>query len=296
MNVSIVIPNYNGKELLEKNLPKVIDAAQYKKNNIIEIIVVDDASKDNSVEYLKQEFKKNIRLLVHENNTGFSATINSGVKVAKAELVCLINTDVIPSRNFLETMSEDFEDPKVFGVSLHEKGYGYAKGKFENGFIVHIGMSESKKVEESFWASGGSCVLRKSIFKELGGMDNKLLNPFYWEDVDLSYRAQKRGYKVLWDPRANVIHNHESTMKKLDQKYLQRIRERNYLLFNWKNLTSSNLATKHTIAVFKRILKHPGYLRIVFMARSRFGILMELREKEIRETIISDEAVFGKFN
>src|SRR5579859_2059386 len=227
MTISIIIPNFNGKALLEKNLPKIIEAKENKKNNINEIIVVDDGSTDNSVKYLKENFGKIVRIIVHKRNRGFATSINTGVRMAKGELVCFLNSDVIPSKDFLETMDEDFKDKQVFGVSLHEKGYGYAKGKFKDGFIVHEGKPESKKVEETFWASGGSCVLRRSIFMELKGMDDELLSPFYWEDIDLSYRAQKRGYKVLWDPRANVIHEHEATVKKLNQKYVGRIRERN---------------------------------------------------------------------
>src|SRR5258708_2024965 len=296
MNITIVIPNFNGRDLLEKNLPKVIDAKGNKKNKIIEIIVVDDGSIDDSVKFLKEKFGKEVRIIVHTKNRGFATSINTGVRMAKGELVCLLNSDVVPFKNFLETVQEDFDDNQVFGVSLHEKGYGYARGKFKDGFIVHVGMPESKKVEISFWASGGCSVLRRSIFMDLKGMDDELLSPYYWEDIDLSYRAQKRGYKVLWDPRANVVHEHESTVKKLDQKMVSRIRERNQLLFIWKNLTSKNLMRKHIIAVFRKILRHPGYLRIVLMAREKQAKMIELRRKEVKETKVSDEAVYGRFN
>lgn len=296
MTISIVIPNFNGKELLQKNLPLVLTAKQNKKNNIKEIIIVDDGSSDDSVQFLKENFARKVRIIVHKKNRGFATTINTGVRMAKGEFVCLLNSDVIPSNNFLAGILNDFEDSAVFGVSLHEKGYGPASGKFEKGFIIHQGMPESKNTEESFWASGGSSVLKRSVFMELKGMDDELLSPFYWEDLDLSYRAQKRGYKILWDPRMNVLHEHESTVKKLNQKYVQRIRERNYLLFIWKNLTSRNLVRKHRIALIKKVLAHPGYLRVVLMAFQRFGKMQELRRKEIKETTVSDEAIFGKFN
>ncbi len=296
MQISVVIPNFNGKNLLDENLSKVIEAKLNKKNHILEIIIVDDASGDDSVSYLKQNFARKIRLIVHKKNRGFAASVNTGVRMAKGDLVCLLNSDVIPSRDFLQTMSENFEDSQVFAVSLHEKGgYGYTKGKFENGFIVHVGMPASNKVEDSFWASGGSAVFRRDLWMELKGMDEELM-PFYFEDLDLSYRAQKRGYKVLWDPRANVIHEHESTYKKLNQKYISRMRERNYLLFNWKNLTSERLMAKHTIAIIKKVLFHPGYLRIVLMARSKWKELIEKRKIEQKETTVSDEAIFAKFN
>lgn len=296
MNISIVIPNFNGKDLLAKNLPKVVEAKNNKKNNVKEIIVVDDGSTDDSLYFIKKNFSRSIKLIVHKVNRGFATSINTGVKMANGDLVCLLNTDVIPSMDFLETMAEDFEDPIVFAVSLHEKGYGYAEGKFKKGFIVHEGKTESKRVEETFWASGGSSVLRKEVFRELRGMDDELLSPYYWEDIDLSYRAQKRGYIVLWDPRAKVIHEHESTVRKLDQIMVARIRERNQLLFVWKNLTSSNLLRRHLIELFKKTIRHPGYLRIVLMARKKWGKLIELRKREIKESRVSDEAIFGRFN
>ncbi len=296
MDISIVIPNFNGKSLLEKNLQSVLIAKKNKKNKIKEVIIVDDASSDDSVDYLKRNFKDEIKLVVHKVNRGFASSVNTGARTAKGSLICLLNTDVIPSENFLETMDEDFKDEQIFAVSLHEKGYGYAFGKFKDGYIVHGGIPESKKTENTFWASGGSGVFRRDIWMDLKGMDEAVLSPFYWEDIDLSYRAQKRGYRVLWDPRANVVHEHEATMKRLDQTYVNRIRERNQLLFIWKNLTSSNLMKKHAIAVFKRVLRHPGYLRIVLMARKRFKEVMEARNTEMKETRVSDEAVFGRFN
>lgn len=295
MNTSIVITNFNGRELLMKNLPKVLEAKENRKNNIKEIIIVDDASTDNSIKFLKDNFSRKIRVLANKTNLGFAGTTNIGVKYAKGDLVCLLNSDVIPQKNFLETMLKDFADPQVFAVSLHEEGFGPAKGKFVNGFIVHQGLPESKKVEDTFWASGGSGVYKRSIWRDLKGMDQVLM-PFYWDDIDLCYRAQKRGYKILWDPNAKVVHQHESTYGKLNQKYVSNMKERNYLLFNWKNITSTNLMKKHNLALIKKLLSHPGYLKIFLLARREWKVLDERRKIELKETIVSDEAVFAKFN
>ena len=120
--VSVVIPCWNSRALLEKNLINIIEAKENKKNNIIEIIVVDDASSDDSVEYL-QEIKE-IKLIKLTKNKGFSGAVNMGVRSAKGDLVCLLNTDVSPSYSFLEKVNFDFNDENVFGVSLHEKGDG----------------------------------------------------------------------------------------------------------------------------------------------------------------------------
>ena len=210
--VSIVIPNWNGLWLLRKNLPSVIQAFRNSRNFIQEIIVVDDFSTDSSVAFLQKEYGREITLIRHKKNRGFASSVNRGVRLAKSSLVCLLNTDVLPSRSFLIEIFKDFYDPKVFGVSLHEKGYGPAIGKFENGYIGHEAGEESIHVKPTFWISGGSGVFRKSIWKELKGLDEELFNPFYWEDVDLGYRALKRGYKLLWEPESHVLHKHESVI------------------------------------------------------------------------------------
>ncbi|HWA52041.1 MAG TPA: glycosyltransferase family 2 protein [Patescibacteria group bacterium] len=295
MNITIVIPNFNGKELLSKNLPFVLDAKNNKKNNIKEIIISDDASTDDSIEFLEKNYEKKVRIISHEKNGGFAANVNDAVTKAKRELVCLLNSDVVVGKNFLETIQKDFEDNQVFAVSLHEKGFGYAKGIFKDGFIIHEGQSERNGVFESFWASGGSAVFRKDVWDELNGFDSELF-PFYFEDLDLSYRAQKRGYKILWDSKTNVIHKHESTYKLLDQNYVKRMRERNYLLFNWKNITSNNLSRKHFTALVKKIFMHPGYLRIVFMAMAKRKELHKSRSIELKNSKVSDEAIFAKWN
>lgn len=288
------MPNLNGQKLLEKNLPTLIAAKDYSPNCISEIIIVDDGSWDDSVSFIKKNFK-DVRLFKHTANRGFSAAVNTGVRAAKGDLILLINTDVIPSKNFLEKLLTDFDDSSVFAVSLHEKGFGSAKGTFAEGYIQLAMGEESGKLHSSFYVSGGSGVFRRKIWVELGGMDEKLLSPFYWEDIDLCYRAAKRGYKLLWEPDGLVEHHHESTISKFPKTYVARVRERNQLLMLWKNVTSPNLIRKHVLGVCKRVLMHPGYLRIVFMALGRLGVALQKRKREIKESKVSDEAIFSRY-
>lgn len=296
MKVSIVIPSFNTDFLLEKNLPVVLKASTNPGNNILEVIIVDDASKDKSASIVKEKFPT-IRLFRHKINRGFSASVNTGVRSARGDLICLLNTDVLPSVDFLEKALPHFENPKVFAVSLNEIGsYSWAKGSFRNGFIEHEPGTKDDKPHFTFWVSGGSGVFRRSTWVHLGGMDEKLLSPFYWEDIDLCYRAMKRGYELLWEPEAKVEHKHESTIKQLSQSYVQRIRERNQLLFIWKNLTSPNLFRKHLVGLFRRIFTHPGYVRIVFMSLLRIGVVLKGRAKEKREAKVSDEVIFSRFS
>lgn len=294
LTVSVVMPNLNGEKLLEKNLPKLIAAKDNPSNHILEIIIVDDGSWDGSVNLLKKNFPQ-VRLFKHKENRGFSAAVNTGARASKGDLILLINTDVIPVKDFLVSVLKDFEDDSVFAVSLHEKGYGPAKSYFGDGYIQLEKGDEKQELQNTFYVSGGSGVFRRNVWMSLGGMDEKLLSPFYWEDIDLCYRASKRGYKLLWEPRGTVEHHHESTISKFPKSYVARVRERNQLLMLWKNVTSKNLIRKHVAGLLKRTARHPGYLRVVFMALMRFGIATKKRKKEIKESKISDETIFARF-
>ena len=292
--VSVVIPNYNGEELLEKNLPHVIKAFKNKKNKIGEIIVVDDGSKDGGVDLLKRNFSE-VKIIKHKKNRGFSSAVNTGVRMSKGNLIALLNTDVVPDEKFLVYTIPHFENEKVFAVSFHEKGYGWARGFFSDGFINHEQGKESKSTHDTFWVNGGSGIFRRSMWMKLGGMDEKLLNPFYWEDIDISYRAAKRGWLLLWEPKAKAVHEHESTMRKIPQGYKSRVQERNQLIVIWKNITSPGLFKKHIAGLSKRLSKHPGYIRIVFAASLKIKDILRARKKELKEGRVSDEAIFAKF-
>lgn len=295
MKISIIIPNYNGENLLKANLPYILKAKDFAGNNIEEVILIDDGSRDGSVETLKKDFAW-VKIIKHKVNRGFSSAVNTGVRAAKGDLICLLNSDVVPENNFLESVFPHFHNSKNFAVSLNEAGdFGWARGSFIDGFIGHSSGPKSLTPHDTFWVSGGSGVFRRSIWMELGGMDEKLLSPFYWEDVDLCYRALKRGYRLIWDPDARVTHVHETTINRFPKTYVQRVMERNQILFIWKNLTSANFFRKHLIGLFKRLVGHPGYIRIVLMALERIGVLIKARKKEIKEAKISDEAIFSRF-
>ncbi|MEK7112365.1 MAG: glycosyltransferase family 2 protein, partial [Patescibacteria group bacterium] len=193
MKVSVVIPSYNTERLLEKNLPVVLAAAKNPKNKIAEVILVDDASPDASATLVKRMFPQ-IKFIRHKINRGFSASVNTGVRGSRGDLICLLNTDVLPEENFLQAVLPHFENQKVFAVSLNEGGYSWARGFIKDGYIGHEPGPKDNKAHDTFWVSGGSAVLRRNIWKKLGGMDERLLSPFYWEDLDLCYRAAKRGY------------------------------------------------------------------------------------------------------
>jgi GT2 family glycosyltransferase len=294
LKISIIIPNLNGEELLRKNLPYILKAKENTENQIYEVVVVDDGSKDKSVDLLKNSFPW-VKIIKHKINRGFSATVNMGVRMAKGDLVVLLNNDILPEEDFLVSTIGHFTDSKLFGVSLHEKDYSWAKAAFRNGYLAHEPGKETEDAHISFWVSGGSGVFRRSQWIALGGMDEKLFTPFYWEDIDLCYRAAKRGLMLLWEPKAMVTHKHESTIGTLKKSYVQKIQERNELFFLWKNITSQNMIRKHVGGLFLRLLKHPGYIRIVVMALFKLKTILGKRRQERKESKVSDEIIFSRF-
>ena len=255
-NVSIVIPNWNGKHLLEKHLRSVLSVLDRG-----EVLVVDDGSTDDSVAFLKKNFPE-VRVVTKDKHEGFASTVNVGVAMAKADIVVLLNTDVEPEKGFLEPLLSHFVDPSVFAVACMDKSkegdHVILRGRgltwWEKGFFVHKrGEVDSS---DTAWVSGGSSVFRKSIWEALGGMD-PLFNPFYWEDIDLSYRARKAGYKVFFESKSIVWHFHEEGMiyQSFSQKLIKTIAYRNQFIFIWKNISDVRLLFSHVFWTPIRLLQ-----------------------------------------
>ena len=311
MNISIIIPNYNGEKLLGENIPKVIAAISDYKKGRIEIIIPDDGSKDGSVEIIKHLITTNkykdiaIRLVENKTNKGFSGNVNSGVHVASGEVLLLLNTDVIPHKGFLEPLLVYFADEKVFGVGCVdesiEKGSivlrGRGVGEWKRGFLVHRAGNVEKT--NTLWVSGGSSAFRKSVWEKIGGL-NELYNPFYWEDIDLSYRAQKAGYKILLEPKSRVVHEHEKGAIQSSQKpfKIRKIAFRNQFFFVWLNITDSMFLFSHIcwvpFYILRTVLRGDGAFLFGFLeALLKLSDILKDRKRILRLFVKSDKEVIA---
>ena len=254
--VSIVIPNWNGVSLIKKHMPGIIAAS-----GGAEIIVSDDMSDDNSVEYVKKNFPQVI-VVRSSKREGFAGNINRGVAKARGDVVVSLNTDVEPEPGFLMPLLAPFSDPSVFAVGCleksHEKSTVVLRGRgiahWEKGFYVHA-RGEVDKTDTA-WVSGGSGAFRKTIWDALGGMDT-LYNPFYWEDIDLSYRARKMGYGLIFAPASVVHHFHEEGKIKSEftSDTVKKIAYRNQYIFVWKNTTDPVILFLHFFWLPLRIIQ-----------------------------------------
>ncbi len=258
MKIDVIIPNYNGSNLIKKNLSDVIKS--FGDYNSFSIIIVDDGSQPEDilklrsvVDLVNMSSKIPVTLILREKNGGFSSAVNTGVKNSKADLVLLLNSDAVPYKGFLDPILERFKnDPKLFGVGCMdisiegkekvERGRGIAYWK--KGLLRH--KKGETNSEDTFWISGGSSMVRRDLYQKFKGMD-EIYNPFYWEDIDLSYRAQKSGYNVVFEKNSKVEHRHdEGAIKKHFKKdKVTTIVYRNQFIFHWKNITDKQLIISH---------------------------------------------------
>lgn len=326
INVSIIIPNFNGRDLLEKHLPAVIEATRHMSLAACQIIVVDDASTDESVQFIKQlagsrvkeltnslinnsliDNKLIIKLIEKKKNEGFSSTVNLGVEKAEGDIVVLLNTDVKPELDFLLPLIPHFADPEVFAVGTMDKSVekgkivlrGRGMGEFKRGFLVHRRGEINGK--HTLWASGGSSAFKREAWLKLGGFD-RIYDPFYGEDLDLGYRAWKAGYKVLFEPKSKVWHFHEKGVikKGFSEFYKKAIAFRNQILFVLKNITDSKMLTSFFLFFPYHLLKTALMLDFSFW----LGTLMVITKApqaikgriEVKKLfVLSDREVFAKF-
>ena len=251
MKLSIVIPNWNGKRLLEKNLPTVVKACQKWAKTGWEIIVVDDASTDESVAFLRKNYPQ-VKVVVHQKNQRFAAACNSGFKAAKGKIVILLNNDVSPEPGFLNPLIKHFENPRVFAVGCKEKDLksgkiiwsGRGVMQFKRGLVIHW-RAKDQNQKTTFWVSAWSGAYNREKWQEIGGMDT-LFRPAYEEDRDISYRAVKHGWKILFEPKSVVNHHHETTnIEAFGPQKIKIISFKNQFLFVWKNITDLRYMLSH---------------------------------------------------
>ncbi len=290
MKISVIVTNWNGKELLKKNLETII----INSPQADEVLLADDASGDDSLKFaktIKDKYPK-LRIISHKKNLGFGANTNDAINRATGELVVLLNNDIYPDPNYLVHSLKHFKDPNVLGVGFSEKNHeNWARFMWKGGYLQHEpGITDINKTHISGWVSGGSSIVRKSIFQKLGGFD-PVYKPFYSEDLDLGYRAWKSGYTLLWEPKCIVEHHHESTISKFSKSLLNYVKERNRLLNTWRLIDDPQMLRQNKFALFGRILSGPNYIKIIRAAKKQ----IKNSPPPIVFPKLTDQEIFSKF-
>ncbi len=226
LDLSIIIVNYNVKEFLQ-NLIHSIEKASVNLNK--EIIIVDNASDDGSVDFIKEKFPE-IKLIANQQNFGFGKANNTGLKIAAGKYILLINPDTLVAEDTFEKMIEFFENNPEAGLAgckiLNPDGslqlacrrsfpgpwtsFTKVSGLstlFSNSKIFaryNLTYLDENKTYEVDAISGSFMMMRKEVYDKVGGFDEQFF--MYGEDLDLCYRIQKSGFKVYYVHTTQIIH------------------------------------------------------------------------------------------
>lgn len=295
--VSIIIPNYNGEQILSKNLRSVVEAADAYPGES-ETIVVDDASEDDSIKIIDENFSK-VKIVRHDINKGFSEAVHSGVDSSVHPIIILLNADVRPDREFIAPLVCWFNRDDTFAVSPLIVDYRERPARVSWN-LVKMSRGEVRKRNwdledarrligqgralKSLYASGGSVAIRKEMFLQLGGFLS-LYKPFYYEDRDLCTRAWQQGWKTYFEPQSRVVHDHEGTIKRFyAKKKIKVIRRRNRFFYLWLHLSTPKIFFSHIPWILVRLLLRLLRMDFVYVvalvhALFRLGEVVKVRSQ-----------------
>jgi GT2 family glycosyltransferase len=319
-DVSIVIPTWNARALLAEFLPSVVDAAQHFTGSYdqqVEIIVVDDASTDDTPPLVANFISKFgfVRAEKLPCNSGFVAAANAGFAAARFGVILLLNNDVRVELESIAPLVAHFTNDSVFAVCSkamrlgtdHLDGGGKL-GLFERGFwrvFLNYDVSTGQEMKDgerwpSFFGSGGYTAYSASKIKALGGF-NELLAPAYWEDVEICYRAWKRGWVVEYEPNSLVYHVSSATMKDRDlHRRMKVVSDRNRLLTIWMNLHDRVWFRKHLFWLALKLSAAGlsldfGFWRAFLQALRRMSAVKSVRRREREAAVRSDREIDSIF-
>lgn len=219
-SISVIIPNYNGRHLLEEYLPFTF-AAVKEAGVPFEIIVVDDASKDESVTFIREAYPQ-IKLIINPENHGFSYTCNRGIDAAKNELILLLNSDVKLEPGYFENQWKYFSKSDTFGVMgriIDMQGDRIQDAarvpkfnglKFKTDYFYYT--NEPNDWLYTFYLSGANALIDAEKLKKIGGFF-ELFSPFYCEDMELSIRAWRLDWKCYYEHSAICRHQVSASTK-----------------------------------------------------------------------------------
>ena len=258
--VSIVIPTWNGRELLQMSLPP-LTAALARHTPGGEIIVVDNGSEDDTREWCATRFPA-VRVIPLPTNEGFAGATNRGARDALSPTVIMLNNDMVVEPDFILPLLEAMDaEPNAFGVSCQIDFIDKNKPRWETGkvhcdwtwgtlHLFHVDRWDDANLYPVFFAGGGASAYDREKFLALDGFDEAVFSPVYIEDVELGYRAWKRGWPSLFAPGSRVHHKHRGTTRRIwteDQIYSFFVK--NLAALIWKNVNDWRMLAPHLLGL-----------------------------------------------
>lgn len=288
--IAVVILNWNGKSFLEKFLPSVINSL----NNQSELWVADNASKDDSLEFLSANYPQVKQLLLKENY-GFAGGYNKALQQIDAEYYVLLNSDVEVDVNYLTILTKFMDenpeyhacqpkilshaDPKFFeyagavGGYLDALGFPFCRGRIFS--VTEKDDAQYDDIVDVFWATGACLFIRSEVYHKLGGLDELFFA--HMEEIDLCWRIWSNAGKIAVIPESKVFHvGGGSLPRQSARKTYLNFRNNHFLIY--KNYPRESLKKVMRIrfwldlmAAFKFLLAaHFADFKAVFKARRDF--------------------------
>ncbi|MGE5251268.1 MAG: glycosyltransferase family 2 protein, partial [Bacteroidota bacterium] len=306
ISVSVIIPNYNGQEYIALCL-KSLDDMDFPKEEL-EIIVVDNASADDSVALIRENFP-HVRLICNGTNLGFAGAINQAAAVARGRYIALLNSDMRVDSNWLTALLDAIQGESGVACAgsmvLNWDGTEVQfLGRREDLFALLASSYASPEEEQklgarySTFASGGALLNSTQLYRELGGFDDSYF--MYHEDVDLGWRLWLRGYKVLLTPRSVVFHKGGASSEKLATVMIQSVLARNILTTAYRNLDDQNVGAVLPLLLYLLLEQGRAWPPRVESApiaiqdfRSSLDRLAQERRRIQEARIVSDTEIFG---
>lgn len=318
-SVSVVIPSWNGVEQLRQLMPSLVIALDQQGGDH-EIIVVDNGSDDESIDFLRSNFRS-VRIVALNENRFFGGGITAGISEASKDILVVLNNDMVVEPDFLAPLLAGFDRPDVFAVTsqIHFQDSGRRReetgktraamlqGRLELEHLIPNDTDERLGFTPAFWAGGGSSAYDRRKLVELGGFD-PIYDPFYYEDTDLSYRAWKRGWVTRFAAKSQVHHEHRASVSRFRPDWVASIVQRNHYLFIWCNITKAGWTASHffwlAFHMAERARRGPGPYRQALRTEvaALWGAVRRLPEVVLRRrdshwrSTLSDSEVFSLAN
>jgi GT2 family glycosyltransferase len=269
-------------------------------------MVIDDCSNDNSLRILADEFPE-VRAERTPQNLGFQEANNYAVNLAESKIVMPMNNDIKLDPKALHYLAQHFDNKDTFAVSGKIFAfdqttflYGNRGGYFHKGHF-HLYEKPPEDESQTLFACGGAFMVNRQKYLDLGGFDS-MYHPLYYEEIDLSYRALKRGWKVHYEPQSIAYHKVQATITRQEKlRSISLVSARNNYLFIWKNILdrSMTLTFLFYIPLF--------LLRDLFRLKSRFWVAFymalkrlprALRGRSIEQSAVlySDREILSRVN
>ena len=315
INTAVVILNWNGIDWLKKFLPIIID-----KSKIANIYLADNASDDNSVEFVKNTFPT-VNIIQNLYNVGFAKGYNQALSKLTERYFVLINSDIEVTNNWIEPIINLMEDdesisacqPKILDYN-HKEKFEYAGAS--GGFLDNLGYpfcrgrifdslehdrNQYNDISEVFWATGACLFVRSKHFNEVNGFDNDFFA--HQEEIDLCWRLKNKGYKVMVNPQSIVYHVGGGTLDS-SSPFKTYLNFRNNLYMLFKNLPVTDLIKTiflrlilDGIAGLKFITKKRGLSHVLAILRAHIVFYLNLPRLILkRQKINQCSNLRGKYN